>query len=284
MDETTRQAIANILNNSKLKFQTESFIYTFTNENLKGYLPYFELEDKDILTVTGSGDHILNLLLSVDSIDTFDINLFAYYFFILKKYAIVALEVDEYLDFFSDHNPSFDSKMFDHVKLYWKEDQEALAFFEYLFHLNQAYYLKKTPMFVNNKTDSIPTNRERNIYLAEQNYYKLKRTILEKKVTFHHNNIKSLHLDKKFDYIFISNITDYLHNMFSDDVLRKYKKFVYSSLVPMLKKDGKVVSYLYDGKMNGFSGEQVSNILHYNFEQKPVGQDKIMIFTNRKAS
>lgn len=284
MDEKVKQAIANILSNSKLKFQTESFIYTFTNENIKGYLPYFKLENRDILTVTGSGDHILNLLLCVDSIDTFDTNLFAYYFFILKKYAIVALEVDDYLDFFSDRNPSFDSKIFNHIKLYWKEDQDALAFFEYLFHLSQAYYLKKTSLFVNNKADSISTNRERNIYLEEQNYYKLKRTILNKTVTFHHSNMKSLQIDKNFDFIFISNITDYLYNMFSEDVLRKYKKFIYSNIIPMLKENGKLVSYLYDGKMNGFSDEQVSNILHYNFEQKPVGQDKILVFTNRKAS
>lgn len=94
------------------------------------------------MTVTGSGDHVLNMLLSVDKIDTFDINLFAYYFFVLKKYAIVALELDEYLDFLSIRTPNFDLRMFEKIKNFWQEEKDALDFFEYLFHFEKAHYLK----------------------------------------------------------------------------------------------------------------------------------------------
>ena len=101
---------------------------------------------------------------------------------------------------------------------------------------------------------------------------------MDKSVTFHHSNIKSLNLDKKFDYIFISNITDYLHNMFSGDLLRSYKKFLYASIIPMLKANGQLVSYLYDGEMKGFTKDEVKNVLKYHFSEKEVGKDKILIY------
>lgn len=143
MEASIKKSIDDILNSSKLKFGEQSFIYTFTNENIKQYLQYFDLHQKDILTVTGSGDHVLNMLLSVAKIDAFDINLFAYYFLILKKYAVATLELDEYLSFLSMEKPNFDKKVFEKIKSNWQQEREALEFFEYLFSLGQASYLKK---------------------------------------------------------------------------------------------------------------------------------------------
>lgn len=279
MDAKQKQSIDKILSSSDLTFGKESFIYTFTNEDIKSYLTYFPLKEKEILTVTGSGDHILNMLLDVDQLDTFDINLFAYYFFVLKKYAIASLELDEYLDFLSMTTPSFDQKTFGKIKQVWKDEKDALDFFEYIFHIGQASYLKQTPLFVNNKIEDKEENISRNRYLEEEQYYALKKTILDKRVLFHHSAIQSLQLEQKFDYIFLSNITDYLHNMFTGDVLKKYKKFLYSSLIPMLKEDGKIISYLYDGEMKGCNQEEVRNTLCYHFSAQVIGKDKILIYT-----
>ena len=71
MDAQIKKSVDEILSSTDLTFKKESFIYTYTNEDIKGYLSYFDLQDKNILTVTGSGDHVLNMLLSVDEIDTF---------------------------------------------------------------------------------------------------------------------------------------------------------------------------------------------------------------------
>lgn len=279
MDAKIKKAIDYIISNVDLTFREESFIYPFTNENIKGYLTYFDLNNKEILSVVGSGDHVLNMLLNVDKIDAFDINLFAYYFFVLKKYAIAALEIDEYLDFFDMNNLSFDIKKFEKIKRIWQEEKKALEFFEYLFHLKQAPYLKETSLFVRNKKESVQEFIERNNYLNEQNYNILKRNILDKQVIFHHKNIKSLKLDKQFDYIFMSNITDYLYDMFSGNVLGQYKKFLYSNLIPMLKQNGKIVSYLYDGRLIEFSTDEMNYVLNYGFTKKTVADnDKILIY------
>ena len=278
MDAQMKKSVDDILSSTDLTFKKESYIYTYTNEDIKGYLTYFNLQDKDILTVTGSGDHVLNMLLSVDKIDTFDINIFAYYFYVLKKYAIVALELDEYLEFLSNKKPNFDMKTFSKIKRVWQDEKDALEFFEYIFHLGQAPYLKKTSLFVNNKVEDENINISRNDYLEEKRYYELKKSIMDKTVIFHNSNIKSLELDEKFDYIFISNITDYLHNMFTGDLLRSYKKFLYAKIIPMLKQNGQLVSYLYDGKMQGFTIEEVRSILQYKFTEKQVGNDKILIY------
>lgn len=278
MDAQIKKSVDEILSSTDLTFKKESFIYTYTNEDIKGYLSYFDLQDKNILTVTGSGDHVLNMLFGVDEIDTFDINIFAYYFLILKKYALYALELDEYLDFLSMKTPNFDMKTFSKIKRIWQSEREALEFFEYIFNLNQAPYLKKTSLFVNNKVEDEKENIKRNNYLEEHKYYELKKSIMDKTITFHHSNIKALELNKKFDYIFISNITDYLQNMFSGDLLRSYKKFLYARIIPMLKQNGKLISYMYNGKMGQYTNEEVRNILQYKFNEKEVGNDKILIY------
>ena len=275
MNKIDLEAIDNIMASSKLKFSNRSFIYTFTNEFIKEYLKYFELKDKNILTVTGSGDHILNMLIDVDNIDTFDINLYAYYFYVLKSYALVTLELDEYLDFFLDKEIGYNKKTFDKIKQNWKRDY-IRDFFDYVF---KNYYIKHTSLFTNNKYQDKEKFIKSNTYLEEENYYKLKNNILDKKVNFINSNLTKLTLDKKYDYIFISNITDYLNNMFNNDSLKQYKKFLYKSIIPHLKENGKIISYLYDGKIVGFTNNELDEILKYGFYKEEVKNDKILIYT-----
>ena len=50
-------------------------IYPFTSENIAGYMKYLSLTGKKVITVTGSTDHILNVILQgAAEITTFDIN------------------------------------------------------------------------------------------------------------------------------------------------------------------------------------------------------------------
>lgn len=275
MDKLDLEAIDYIMASSKLKFSNRSFIYTFTNECIKDYLKSFDLKSKEILTVTGSGDHILNMLLAVDSIDTFDINLYAYYFYILKSYALITLELDEYLDFFLDKESNYSKKLFGKIKQNWDNNFDIKHFFDYVF----TKYDKHTPLFTNNKYSDREQLIKNNTYLEEKNYYKLKNDISNKTVNFINSNLTRLNLDKKYDYIFISNITDYLNNMFNTEPLKSYKKFLYKSIIPHLKESGKLVSYLYNGNMIGFNDSEVDEILNYGFDKKEVNNDKILIYT-----
>lgn len=55
------KAVDKIIETKSRNFQKEAFIYKFTNERLSSYLPLFDLKNKDIMTVVGSGDHYLNI-------------------------------------------------------------------------------------------------------------------------------------------------------------------------------------------------------------------------------
>ena len=75
--------------------------YPFTNENIKEMHNYLDFRDKDILTVCGSGDLILNMILwGAKRIDTFDINRDCIWYYELKKAGILGLERKEFIEFF----------------------------------------------------------------------------------------------------------------------------------------------------------------------------------------
>ena len=276
MQQIDREAMKNIMASSKLTFQNRSFIYTFTNENIKEYLKYFDLRDKDILTVVGSGDHVFNMLLSTNSLDAFDINLYAYYFYVLKKHALATLELDEYLEFFLDKEDFYNLKIFDKIKKNWQDELEIKEFFDVLL---KYPYIKHTSFFVNNKWEDREKIIKQNEYLEEQNYYALKKSIFEKKVHFIHSNLTKIDLHQLYDFIFISNITDYLGNMFQKTPLKSYKKFLYQEIIPFLKENGQLVSYLYDGNVVGYSKKEVTEVLKYGFSEKVVEKDKVLIYT-----
>ena len=92
-----------IIASSKKKFigfNTDTFIYRFTNESIELYKNYL-MNRKKVLSVTASGDQILNsILFGSKEIDSFDISRFPKYYFELKKAAIETLTRDEFIDFF----------------------------------------------------------------------------------------------------------------------------------------------------------------------------------------
>ena len=83
------------------KFGEYASVYIFTTESLSSYIDKLKVKNKDILTVTGSGDQLLNLALNgAKTVDNFDINKNAYYFVQLKLAALQSLNYDEFLNFF----------------------------------------------------------------------------------------------------------------------------------------------------------------------------------------
>lgn len=78
-----------------------SRIYTFTTENISGYIDYFDFNNKSLLTVGSSGDQILNAFYSgARDITLFDINEYAKYYVYLKISAILSLSYEEFKLFF----------------------------------------------------------------------------------------------------------------------------------------------------------------------------------------
>ena len=122
-----------------------SKIYSFTTENIDGYINYFDLNNKSLLTVGSSGDQILNSFYNgARDITLFDINEYAKYYVYLKIAAILSLSYMEFKLFFFKYGISpfkrntymFSKELFnkikDNLRLF---DHESYLFFDELFSL-----------------------------------------------------------------------------------------------------------------------------------------------------
>ncbi len=78
-----------------------SRLYTFTTENINGYIENFDLKNKSLLTVGSSGDQILNAFFyGARDITLYDINEYAKFYVYLKVAAILSLSYVEFQEFF----------------------------------------------------------------------------------------------------------------------------------------------------------------------------------------
>lgn len=63
------------------------------------------------------------------------------------------------------------------------------------------------------------------------------------KIKFLKSNLKNLKIDEKYDYMFLSNISDYINTFYEDNYLINYKKLIFNFL-----ENVKVIyfAYIYD--------------------------------------
>lgn len=219
-----------------------SSIYLFTTENIAGYMKYLDLTGKRIITVTGSSDHIINAILKgcID-ITTFDVNPITKYYMDLKLTAIKELSYNKFLDvFLYDSKDSFSYNIISNLnmpeesKLFWLQQLEK--------YNNNGLKLKKSDLF-NTKYFNPNSKLWQNMYLTEENYNILKQRIENVKIKFINNNIIDLKLEEYYEYMFLSNISDYLNLIYDKDLLESYKKLLFEFLEKV-----KIIyfAYLYD--------------------------------------
>jgi len=102
-------------------------IYLFTTENIAGYMRDLDLTGKKVVTVTGSTDHIINIVArGAKEILTFDINPLVKEYMDLKLSAIRTLSFKEFVLFLLFDSPmSFayeiikDLPLLESSKRYW---------------------------------------------------------------------------------------------------------------------------------------------------------------------
>ena len=222
--------------------------YTATNENLS-YFASLNVEDKDALTVTGSGDQALNLAyFGAKSIETFDINQMALISFDLKKTAILHLTRSEYIDFYT--SPNFlDRKIY--KKIYPFLNPLTKAVFDTIF-ANVKQNIDFTDCI--EEFCDINTNfKENNPYLSsEQAYRETQKRLkaLDTPITSKGCSITEIakNFDRK-DVIILSNVLRFcIDRKYDDDYFNFNKdsdvnKFM-RSIAKMLKRDG-IVSLVY---------------------------------------
>lgn len=217
-------------------------IYPFTSENIAGYMKDLDLTGKKVITVTGSTDHILNAILQgATEITTFDINPLTKPYMDLKISALKNLSYEAFIKLFLfESNMNLDYSiissldMSDESKMFWLEQLSKFN--------NNGIELRNSSLF-NTKYFNPNSKLLQNLYLERSKYNLLKQQIKDANITFINASLKDLRVDEHFDYMFLSNISDYLSLMYSCDTLKKYRDL----LIEFQKRiDIIYFAYLYD--------------------------------------
>lgn len=197
-------------------------LYPFTTENIAGYMKGLDFQNKKVVTVTGSGDQVLNVI-SKGCLDvtTFDVNFLTQYYLNLKLAACQKLTYEEFLRFLLyPTSDILDYQVFRELDL----DDATRDFFE------RKYYecgysgegLRNSSLFVQ-PYFSYQSKLFENVYLEKEFYQKLQDNSKGVRVQFLCQNLLDLELPGEYDYLFLSNISDYLHLLFDSGVLERYR-------------------------------------------------------------
>ncbi len=236
--------------NGKNTFHSESFIYKKTNEKLNEFIDLLLNKDK-VLSVIGSGDQILNTLLTKPSkIDVFDISVFPKFFLKLKIASIKSLSRDEYIKFFFSTTETFLDEYYDDLyfdKIRKELDFEAEDFWTYLFQYNDWYDIYNSTLF---SSESVFEEQAiiQNKYLDNDEYYHLRDILQSVQINYIESNLLDLKINDTYDLIYLSNILEYV------------KKSAYFDKIDELsvKNKGIIISYIFgeiDKAIKMFNGD-----------------------------
>lgn len=175
-------------------------VFANTNEDLLTMFNNLNLSDKNVLAVMSSADYlIMSHLFGAKSVDCFDINPITYRYFFLRKWLIQngimdyglcsyeeLLEIVNGLDI-----PSLETEK--ESLEFWREIIKC--FKKYNHWDNRLITTKFSPLY----------------YYYEERKNEIKKIISSANPTFYSIDIREkskLRIDKKYDYIFVSNIID----------------------------------------------------------------------------
>lgn len=222
-------------------------LYSFTTENINGYMDLFDLKNKSLLTVGSSADQVINAgLVGCKDITLFDICPLTKYFYYLKLAALLTLERDEFLRFLcktkyqknTESNPNlFRKSLFNKTKKTLKSlDYESYIIWDYLFNNFKGREINRLfRIDVNQVNSIIGCNR----YLINDDNYKLAREkVLDIDIKFREGNVLDPKLTKKYDNIWLSNIWKYLNE--------ENLEIMFKKMSDCLNTDGKMLmAYFY---------------------------------------
>ena len=236
-------------------FRHAEKVYMFTNENLTESFPK-NLENKKVLCVTSSGDHLLNAVLAgATDITCFDINIFCKYYARLKIAMIKASSYNNYerlfkfmtkpLFYMNDNGLKlFNSILInDLAKYLTSEDLIFWKTYYRLYKYNQNCDKKLLTYDALNFEDCYYNNR----YLEKEEFYKLKSKLDKANINYITSYIINLKykLNGKFDYINLSNILERINNN-----KKEVSKKILQDLYKYLKKNGCISCYNFKISVN----------------------------------
>lgn len=242
------------------KFGRASALYAFTTEKLGGYYPALDLKNRSVLTVCGSGDHIINAaLFGASKIVGFDINPLALHWAELKVAALKTLDLTEFKQFFlrESINDSglnqyaLNQKGF--IKIAYNLSENTFKFFRDLLSVfdNNGVAFRNSAFF-NIRYDNNKVKIASNPYLeSESNYDKTRENLAQAKIDYLCSSAQDINSkidDKLFEIIILSNLCDYAPSLYSkaEDPYKSYIDYLCDSLLDILVADGTIcAAYLY---------------------------------------
>ena len=216
-------------------FRNFSKIYPFTTENIDGYIDYFNLKDKSLLTVGSSGDQVLNAIYKdCQDITLVDVCSFSKEFYELKKSAILTLTKDEYLQFFTlKKDSSFSNNLYKQIEEALV-DEESYEFWNELFTTYPNRIIRER-LFADDEYQ-VEDIQKINPYLkSKESYTEVQDKIKKVEPTFIIGDIRRTEYDRKFDNIWLSNIFDYLGRNINYETIENIRKQV--------NNNGKILYY-----------------------------------------
>ncbi len=253
-------------------FSKYSQVYLFTTENLS-YIDKLDIQNKDILTVTGSFDQCLNLAYKgCKSVCNFDVNVLTVAFAAFKYAALKAFTYKEYLEFLSGNN-RLDYHMYLRIKPYMN-----FIFQEYWDFIYQTFDYSGTSIFASRLFDTPKTIEQiisLNPYLRnENNYNTTKQRIDSVAIKFEEKNVLEIgQSDELYDIMLFSNLETYLLDELSGGMTpEEYINFLHNNASNQLKENGIIqiaYQYQYRTKVN-LTGNFLKNLFHKKYKVKGI--------------
>lgn len=236
--EDSITACKKVIDNDTITTRNTGKIYRNTNEVLTSILRPQLIEGKDILSVVASSDQVFTAhYLGAKSVDTFDNNILAYFYFFLRKWCMfhtgkhyIPADNKLVMESLIHHDNSVEEKR---AYIFWKEILDYLGkeslYYSELFHKGSIWW-------------NVPYQNDMNTMInivqkLKPNYSRL-------------NIYEPIDIPKQYDVIILSNILEYLYEEPEDYNYYKKMEIIINNLLSLLKPNGIAIS---------------SNILDYDY-------------------
>ena len=239
------------------KMSKEAPMYIYATEMVGTYYSLLGLKNKYVLTVCGSGDHVLNAyFLGAKNVVGFDLNKRSEFITRLKIAAIMKLSYKEFLKFFGEHKLNVGFSYTLYRKIRENIDKRTKNFFDKLYkqfdfngqRLTQSRYFRQR----DDAFRAYPLKKINPYLKNEKSYLKMRQTLDDVRFRFIRSDVKDICSKisrERFDIINLSNIPNYFAGRLEKegikDPIMKFYDLILLKLRKNLKHNGIIFSYSY---------------------------------------
>ncbi len=245
----------------------ESPMFLYATEMVGEYYALLDLSGSSVLTVTGSGDQVINAFyFGAADVTGYDLNRNATHMAHLKLSALVALTYREFLDFFGTTFDNGTLKEELYQRICKNLPGETQKFFDTLYEKNEMDLQNATFFRQRSMITALP--QEINAFLKdEESYVRAGLAVKEKTPEFLTHDIAELARlchGQTFDLINLSNILHYFPG--SREEARSNALGIFEELSSLLSAGGQIIFYsysptIYEDWTPPVSDEEMGNIL-----------------------